>query len=73
LNNDNTFKWKFNQGKTDHEFEGKYTYDQNVLALEQNGGGSLIAGVVPTDDSKKQINFKLIGAPKEDPGLDFSR
>ena len=65
------FHWKYTVKETVQEFDGTYTIEGNVIALERKDGGSLIAGIVPTDDS--QFNFKLIGAPKEDPGLNFSR
>jgi len=71
LNKDNTFHWKFGvNGKTE-EFDGTYKYESNELALQRNDGGALIAGVVPHGDQK--FNFKLLGAPQEDPGLTFTR
>ena len=71
LNNDATFNWKFTQKETVQEFGGTYTVEGNVLALERKDGGSLIAGVIPNGDQK--FNFKLLGAPNEDPGLNFSK
>ena len=71
LNSDATFNWKFTQKDTVQEFGGTYTVEGNVLALERKDGGSLIAGVVPNGEQK--FNFKLLGAPKEDPGLNFSK
>ena len=71
LNADRTFNWKFAQKETVQEFGGTYTVEGNVLALERKDGGSLIAGVVPNGEQK--FNFKLLGAPKEDPGLNFSK
>ena len=71
LAKDATFNWKFTQKEAVQEFGGTYTVEGNVLALERKGGGSLIAGVVP--NSEQKFNFKLLGAPQEDPGLDFSR
>jgi tetratricopeptide (TPR) repeat protein len=72
LNKDLTFQWKFGQ-KTGapQQFDGTYTVDGNVVALERKDGGSLIAGVVPAGDNK--FNFKLIGSPPEDPGLNFAK
>ena len=65
------FNWKFSQkGQKPTEFGGTYTIDGPVLALESKEGGSLIAGVVQEDG---KFNFKLIGSPKEDPGLNFTK
>ena len=71
LAKDGTFDWKYTlKGKVE-EFGGTYKYENNVMALERKEGGSLIAGVVP--DGTQKFNFKLLGAPKEDPGLNFSK
>ena len=71
LTKDATFEWKFTlKGKVE-EFGGTYKYNDNALALERKDGGALIAGLVP--DGTEKFNFKLLGAPKEDPGLAFSR
>jgi hypothetical protein len=71
LTNESTFNWKFTLKGTVQEFGGTYTVDGNVLALERKDGGSLIAGVIPEGETK--FNFKLLGAPNEDPGLNFSK
>ena len=72
LNNDSTFTWSFaQQGQAAQEFGGTYTVEGNVLALERKGGGSLIAEITPAGNSK--FNFKMLGAPAEDLGLDFQK
>ena len=72
LTNDAQFTWSFSQkDQKPQEFGGTYTVDENVLALERKDGGSLIAEVTPGGESK--FNFKLVGAPGDDPGLNFSR
>lgn len=72
LADDKTFRWKFApKGQKPEEFTGTYTVEGNVLALENKERGSLIAAVTQQDDGK--FNFKLMGAPPEDPGLNFSR
>jgi hypothetical protein len=72
LTNDAKFTWGFAQkDQTPQEFGGTYSVEGNVLALERKDGGSLIAEVTPTGAAK--FNFKLLGAPSDDPGLDFSR
>ena len=69
---DSTFVWKFTAPKQPaQEFNGTYTMDVNVLALEKSDGGSLIAEVSPKNP--KTFNFKLVGAPPQDKGLDFRR
>lgn len=72
LTPDKTFTWKFTpKGQPPQEFSGTYTVEVNVLALERKEGGSLIGAVTPS--STKKFNFRLVGAPPEDKGLEFSR
>ncbi len=72
LTNDAKFTWSFAQkDQAAQAFGGNYSVEGNVLALERKDGGSLIAEVTPGGEAK--FNFKLLGAPQEDPGLDFSR
>jgi tetratricopeptide (TPR) repeat protein len=72
LTPEKTFTWKFSQKQQKpQEFTGTYTVEVNVLALEKKEGGSLIAEVKP--GGPKNFNFKLVGGPPEDKGLDFSR
>ena len=72
LTDDTKFTWSFAQkGQAAQEFGGEYTVEGNVLALERQDGGSLIAEV--TSGGNAKFNFKLVGAPGDDPGLDFSR
>ncbi|WP_397570692.1 hypothetical protein [Schlesneria sp. T3-172] len=71
IQNEGKFQWKFAHKDTTNQFDGTYTIEGNVIALESKDGGSLIAGIEPGEDGR--FKFKLIGAPKEDPGLDFRR
>lgn len=72
LTNDAKFTWSFTQkGQAAQAFGGTYSVEGNVLALERKDGGSLIAEVTLGGQSK--FNFKLLGAPDDDPGLAFSR
>jgi hypothetical protein len=72
LTKDSTFTWKFSpKGQSPQEFSGTYTVEVNVLALERKDGGSLIGAVTP--GSAKAFNFRLMGAPPDDKGLDFGR
>ncbi len=72
LTNNATFTWNFSQkGRPPQELTGKYTLEADVLALEGTDGGSLVATITPGAD--KHFNFKLLGAPEEDPGLTFAQ
>lgn len=69
---DNTFTWSFRpKGQAPQSFSGTYKLDGNVIALERTGGGSLVAEITGNDGS--HFNFRMVGAPKEDPGLDFAQ
>jgi tetratricopeptide (TPR) repeat protein len=66
------FTWNFTAPKQKpQELTGKYTVEKNVLALQQQGGGALVGTVTPKGNA--QFNFKMLGGPPEDPGLNFSR
>ncbi len=72
LTPENTFRWKFTSKQQPvQEFTGTYTVEINVLALERTTGGSLIAEVRPKNAD--EFNFKLVGGPSDDQGLDFRR
>ena len=71
LNANGTFQWQFAQkGQKVTTFTGKYTVNKNVLALERKEGGALIGEVTQGQDGR--FNFRMVGAPAEDKGLDFS-
>lgn len=62
--------WKFiPKDGPPQEFTGTYSVDGNVLALERRDGGSLIGEIAPREG--KAFNFKLLGAPPDDQGLEF--
>jgi hypothetical protein len=72
LTPDSKFTWNFSmKNQKPREFSGTYTLKVNVLALEKAQGGSLIAEIKPS--GPKAFNFKLVGGPPEDKGLDFGR
>jgi tetratricopeptide (TPR) repeat protein len=72
LTPEKSFTWKFSPKQQPAQaFTGTYTVEVNVLALEKKEGGSLIGEVTPA--GAKKFNFRLVGAPPEDKGLDFSR
>lgn len=66
-----TFTWKFAQADKHENFEGTYSVDGNLLVLQRKQGGALIGQISPQDDGN--FNFKMLGAPPEDLGLNFGR
>ena len=71
LRKDGTFTWSFKRGTRKQESKGVYTVEGNVLAMEPDTGGVLLAEL--TLKEADRLYFKMIGGAKDDPGLDFSR
>ncbi len=72
LTADGQFSWKFSlPNQKGDEFAGTYTTDGPMLVLERKEGGAL-AGTAKFDGDGK-MNFKLVGGPPDDQGLDFGR
>ena len=72
LTKEKTFKWSFtSKDQSPQSFEGTYFVQGDMITLERNGGGSLVAKIRPGNETHFQ--FKLFGAPEGDPGLDFAR
>jgi hypothetical protein len=72
INADNKFTWKFSmKGKEPQQFSGTYKVEENILELDNKEQGALVGGVTKQEDGK--FNFKLLGAPPEDPGLNFAK
>jgi hypothetical protein len=72
LTADQGFTWKFTAPKQKpQELTGKYTVEKNVLALQQSKGGALVGAVTPKGAGA--FNFKMLGGPPDDPGLNFSK
>jgi tetratricopeptide (TPR) repeat protein len=71
LGKDGTFTWAFTRGSRKEQVKGVYTVEGNVLAMEPDTGGVLLAEltVKGTDD----LHFQMIGGAKDDPGLKFRR
>lgn len=71
LTKEATFTWTFSlKQQPAQQLTGTYTVEVNVLALSGKDGGSLIGAVTPI--ASNRFNFRLVGAPPEDKGLDFS-
>ncbi len=66
-----TFSWKFSQAEKHEDFGGTYSLESNLLVLQRKQGGALIGNVTPQQEG--QFNFKMLGAPEGDPGLDFGK
>ena len=51
--------------------KGVYALDGDTLAMEPESGGTMLAQVTQPQSGK--FDFKLLGAPPDDPGLKFSK
>jgi tetratricopeptide (TPR) repeat protein len=71
LNKEGTFAWKYSRGTREQEVKGVYTVDGNVLAMEPDAGGVMLAEL--TMKSPGNLHFQMIGGEKNDPGLDFTK
>lgn len=72
LTDDGKFTWTYSSpNHQDEELTGSYSIEGPVLILERGEGGALAGVAKFTGDA--QMNFKLVGAPTEDQGLDFER
>ncbi len=71
LNKDGTFTWGYARGARKQDAKGVYTMEGNVLAMEPDSGGVLLAEL--TAKSPDSLQFKMIGGAKNDPGLEFKR
>jgi hypothetical protein len=69
LGSDKTFTWKYNEGKKKEDVKGVYALNGNVLALEPDAGGIMLAEI--TDPKDGSFVFRMVGAPKTDNGLTF--
>ena len=71
LNKDGTFTWSFNRGSRKQKVKGVYTMEGNVLAMEPESGGVMLAEITPPKGGS--FSFQLLGAPPGDPGLKFAK
>jgi tetratricopeptide (TPR) repeat protein len=70
LDKDNGFLWKYTSGKKSEEIKGIFAVEQNNLALQVGDGSVLLA---ETSLTGKQLRFKIINGPADDPGLTFTK
>jgi tetratricopeptide (TPR) repeat protein len=71
LNKDGTFKWEFARGSRKEAVKGVYTTEGNVLAMEPDTGGVMLAELTAKDADT--MHFKMIGGAANDPGQEFHR
>lgn len=71
LRKDGTFAWSFDRGSRKQRAKGVYAVQANVLAMEPDTGGVLLAEL--TSAPGDTLHFKMIGGAKDDPGLRFQR
>ncbi len=65
------FTWKVDEKGTSREFRGEATAGADTLALLTDEMPPMVARVAW--DGGSRFNFRLLGAPSEDPGLNFAR
>ncbi|HEV3004523.1 MAG TPA: tetratricopeptide repeat protein [Pirellulales bacterium] len=71
LKPDKTFTWKFSQKDHNEVLSGTYSVEQALLILQSKQGGAMLGQVTMASDDA--FNFKMPGAPPDDPGLTFTR
>jgi tetratricopeptide (TPR) repeat protein len=71
LRKDGSFTWEFTRGTRKQSVKGVYTVEDNVLAMEPDSGGVMLAELTVKDPDN--LHFKMIGGASDDPGLGFRR
>jgi tetratricopeptide (TPR) repeat protein len=71
LEKDKGFTWVYREGKKREEVKGAYALDGNVLALEPDAGGVMLAEI--TAPQNGSFDFRTVGAPKSEQGLKFQK
>jgi tetratricopeptide (TPR) repeat protein len=71
LGKDGSFAWGFTRGKTKQEAKGVQTLEGNVLAMEPDSGGILLAEL--SQNGSDTLHFKMIGGASDSPPLEFRR
>jgi uncharacterized protein (TIGR03066 family) len=65
------FTWTYSENGTTQAVKGVYAVDGNVLAMEPDTGGTLVAEITPPRGGS--FGFQVLGAPPGDPGLKFAK
>jgi uncharacterized protein (TIGR03066 family) len=71
LEKDGKFTWAFSRGSKKQEVKGVYTVEGNVLAMEPDGGGVLLAELA--QKGPESLQFQPIGGTTGNQGLEFRR
>lgn len=71
LSPDGNFSWTFTQKGKAETVKGVYALDGNVLAMEPESGGTMLAELTPPQGGR--LDFKMLGAAPGDPGLRFEK
>jgi uncharacterized protein (TIGR03066 family) len=71
LGQDGSFTWTYSQNGKSQAVKGVYALDGNVLAMEPETGGTMVAEI--TQPQGGSFDFAVLGAPPGDPGLKFAK
>ena len=71
LTQDGNFTWTYAQNGKSEAVKGVYALDGDVLAMEPETGGTMLAQI--TQPKGGRFDFALLGAPPGDPGLKFAK
>jgi uncharacterized protein (TIGR03066 family) len=71
LTQEGNFTWTYSQDGKSQTVEGVFALDGDVLAMEPETGGTMLAQV--TQPRGGSFAFALLGAPPGDPGLKFAK
>lgn len=71
LTKDGNFVWTFSAGTQVQSVQGVYALDGNVLAMEPEAGGTMLAEI--TAPQAGAFHFQMLGAPPGDAGLKFTK
>jgi len=63
--------WSYTEGKKKQQVKGAYAVDGNVLAMEPDEGGVMLAEI--TDPQGGAFDFRTVGAPKSEQPLRFQK
>jgi tetratricopeptide (TPR) repeat protein len=71
LDKDKSFTWVYREGKKRQEVKGVFALDGDVLALEPDAGGVMLAEISTPQNGA--FDFRTVGAPTSDKGLRFQK
>jgi tetratricopeptide (TPR) repeat protein len=71
LDKDKGFTWVYREGKKRQEVKGAYAVNGDVIALEPDEGGVMLAQISAPQNGT--FDFRTVGAPKTEKGLTFQK